>query len=208
MQAFNKMTKPPDNTGKKYQTKLSPQQLNFIDIYTSKYGQITATEAAIRAGYARESAHTRAYELLNHKINPQVRHEIDRRLEDSRQAWTIDRDKGMAALWKTEREAEAKGLYGVKAKCIELRLKLAGLFIEKHMVATKELTEEEINLKWKELFNNRDEMELAHIDLMDEVWGTSKPKLKAPDKSKHDKAYVEMDKYQEQRKREREGRKD
>ena len=75
------------------------------------------------------------------------------------------------------------------------------------MVATKELTEEEINLKWKELFNNRDEMELAHRDLMNEVWGTSKPKLEAPEKSKEDKAYIEMDKYQEQRRLEREGRK-
>ena len=126
--------------------------------------------------------------------------EIDRRLEDSRQAWTIDRDKGMAALWKTEREAEAKGLYGVKAKCIELRLKLAGLFIEKHMVATKELTEEEINLKWKELFNNRGEMEVAHRDFMDE-----KPKLAAPIKNKIDKDYVELNDYQKQRKKEREG---
>ena len=204
MQDFNKMTKPPDNTGKKYQTKLSPQQLNFIDIYTTKYGQITATEAAIRAGYARESAHTRAYELLNWKINPQVRHEIDRRLADSRETWTIDRDKGMAALWKTEREAEAKGLYGVKAKCIELRLKLAGLFIEKHMIATKELTEDELNDKWKQLFDNRDEMELAHRDLMDEVWGQEKPRLLVPEKKKIDAAYIEMDEYQKQRKKDRE----
>ena len=198
------MTKPQDNTGKKYQTKLSPQQLNFIDIYTTKYGQITATEAAIRAGYARESAHTRAYELLNWKINPQVRHEIDRRLADSRETWTIDRDKGMAALWKTEREAEAKGLYGVKAKCIELRLKLAGLFVEKHMIATKELTEDELNDKWKQLFDNRDEMELAHRDLMDEVWGQEKPKLLAAEKKKIDAAYIEMDEYQKQRKKDRE----
>ena len=205
MQNFNKMT---NNTGKKYLTKLTPQQLKFIDEYTTKYGKITATEAAIKAGYARDSAHTRAYELLNWKINPQVRHEIDRRLEDSRQTWTIDRDKGMAALWKTEREAEAKGQYGVKAKCIELRLKLAGLFIEKHMIATKELSEDELNEKWKQLFSNREEMELAHVGLMDEVWGDRKPKLvgNRPPKKKEEKSEVEkeMEKYQIARRKERE----
>jgi len=197
-----------DNSGKKYLTKLTPQQSKFIDIYTSKYGQITATEAAIRAGYARESAHTRAHELLNWKVNPQVRHEIDRRLEDSRQTWTIDRDKGMAALWKTEREAEAKGLYGVKAKCIELRLKLAGLFIEKHMIATKELSEDELNEKWKTLFSNREEMELAHNSLMDEVWGKTKLVGKFPSKKKEEKSTVqdEMERYQIIRKKEREGK--
>ena len=73
------------------------------------------------------------------------------------------------------------------------------------MVATKELTEEVINLKWKELYNNRGEMEVAHRDLMDEVWGREKPKLAAPIKNKIDKDYVELNDYQKQRKKEREG---
>ena len=44
--------KPPDNTGKKYITKITPKQQKFIDLYTSKYGNI-ATECAIRADMKR-----------------------------------------------------------------------------------------------------------------------------------------------------------
>ena len=73
------------------------------------------------------------------------------------------------------------------------------------MVATKELTEDEIHLKWKKLINNRDEMELAHKDLMNEVWGQDRPKLAAPKKTVADEEYTEMEKYQKKRKKEREG---
>ena len=43
---------PPDNTGKKYLTELTPKQRKFIDVYCSKYGEISATACAIAAGYS------------------------------------------------------------------------------------------------------------------------------------------------------------
>ena len=63
---------PPDNTGKKYLVKRSAKQDKFIDIYVSGYGELTATECAIRAGYEKSSAHTRAHELLDWRQNPEV----------------------------------------------------------------------------------------------------------------------------------------
>ena len=68
---------PPDNTGKKYLTELTPKQRKFIDVYCSKYGEITGTACAIAAGYSRDSAHTKASELLDYRKYPQVRTEID-----------------------------------------------------------------------------------------------------------------------------------
>ena len=41
------MKNPPDNTGKKYLTKITPKQQKFIDIYVSGYGELTAKECAI-----------------------------------------------------------------------------------------------------------------------------------------------------------------
>jgi len=143
---------------KKYLIKIKPIQEKFIDEYCSKFGEISATQCAINAGYARGSAHTRAHELLDWRQHPDVRQEIDRRLEDTRK---VDIGK----------KADAKGLYGVSLKAEELRGKVAGLYVEKQMVMKAELTGDEINAKWKSLFKSREEAELANITLMDEVWG-------------------------------------
>ena len=35
--------------GKKYITKITPKQQKFIDIYTSKFGELSATDCAIKA---------------------------------------------------------------------------------------------------------------------------------------------------------------
>jgi len=145
---------PPDNTGKKYLTELTPKQRKFIDVYCSKYGEISATACAIAAGYSRDSAHTKASELLDYRKYPQVRTEIDLRLAHSRELWSISRDKSMAHLFKIGEEAKKKGNLGVAAKCEELRGKLGGLYIEKlHTLhENREVTEEELNEKIKKLF--------------------------------------------------------
>ena len=49
---------------KKYLVKVTPIQEKFVDEYCSKFGEISATQCAINAGYARNSAHTRAHEFL------------------------------------------------------------------------------------------------------------------------------------------------
>lgn len=145
---------PPNNTGKKYLTELTPKQRKFIDVYCSKYGEISATACAIAAGYSRDSAHTKASELLDYRKYPQVRTEIDLRLAHSRELWSISRDKSMAHLFKIGEEAKKKGNLGVAAKCEELRGKLGGLYIEKlHTLhENRELSEEEIDEKLRKIF--------------------------------------------------------
>ena len=53
---YKKMFVWAKNTGKKYLTKITPKQQKFIDIYVSGYGELTAKECAIRAGYESGSA--------------------------------------------------------------------------------------------------------------------------------------------------------
>ena len=156
---------------KKYLVKVTPIQEKFVDEYCSKFGEISATQCAINAGYARNSAHTRAHELLDWRLHPEVRQEIDRRLEDTRKVWEIDRDKHLRKLNDIGKKADAKGLYGVSLKAEELRGKVAGLYVEKQMVMKAELTSDELNSKWKSLFKNREEMEYLNQSMMEEGWG-------------------------------------
>ena len=155
---------------KKYLTSFTAKQRKFIDLYCSRYGEWSATQCAIAAGYEKDSAHTRANELLNWRLYPEVRKEIDVRLEDSRKVWEIDRNKSMANLFRIGQEAGAKGQYGVKAKCEELRGKLAGLYIEKQMVLSKEMSEEDMDARWKSLFQSKEEMIAVNQQLADQVW--------------------------------------
>ncbi len=57
---------------KKYQDKITPIQQKFIENYTSKYGQWSATQCTIAAGYAQSSAHTRADDLMYWQKHPYI----------------------------------------------------------------------------------------------------------------------------------------
>ena len=74
----------PDATGK---------QIKFIDLYCSKYGELSATECAIRAGYSRTSAYQRAHELLDFRKNPAVAKVIQDRLMGNMEVWMLDKQK-------------------------------------------------------------------------------------------------------------------
>jgi len=67
------------NKGKKYLTKITPKQEKFINLYTSKYGLLSARDCAIKAGYDPSTAHTRANELLDWRKNPHIVKEINER---------------------------------------------------------------------------------------------------------------------------------
>jgi|TARA_B110000967_G_scaffold88407_1_gene91025 hypothetical protein len=167
---MKKKNTPPDNTGKKYEVEITPMEENFIDIYCSNYGKLTATECAIQAGYAKKSAHTRAYELLNWKIYPRVRKEIDKRLELTRQEWEVDRDKHLANLYRIGRAAESKGHFGVVLNAEKLRGMVGGLYIEKTMNLNKELTEDEIHEKWKTIFGSKEDFMKGSKEIAEEVF--------------------------------------
>ena len=168
-----KMSKtPPDNTGKKYLTTLTPKQEKFIDLYCSRYGDLSASDCARLAGYEASSAHTRATELLDWRKYPQVRKEIDIRMADSRKLWSIDRDKSLAALFKIKQKADKKGNFGVAAKCEELRAKLGGLFIERiqTMNINKEMSDDQLNDRLLKSFPTKKDWLEGQLATMDDLY--------------------------------------
>jgi len=151
---------------KKYNDKITPLQQKFIDNYCSKYGQWSATQCAITAGYDIKSAHTRASELLDWRKHPDIALEIQGRIAGLREAWDVNRDRHMAMLTKIRDAAMEKGQYGVANKAEELRGKVAGLYIERNLTLTKDLTEDDINTKIKTIFPDKESFIQGQRDLM------------------------------------------
>ena len=160
---------------KKYNDKITPMQQKFIDTYCSKYGEWSATQCAIHAGYDRKSAHSRASELLDWKKHPDIAVEIQGRLAGLREAWDITRDKHLAMLTKSRDEARGKGQYGVVAKCEHLRGRVAGLYIERNLVLKADLSEEEIADKMKEIFPTKEMFKKSQDELAKDLFPEDEP---------------------------------
>jgi len=166
---------------------LTPKQHKFIDLYCSKYGELSASDCARLAEYEADSSHSRATELLDWRKNPKVVAEIDLRLADTRKLWSIDRDKSLAALFKIKQLAQKKGNYGVAAKCEELRAKLGGLFIERiqTMNINQELSQEDIDGKLKKIFPDKKAFLEGQLDMMKDLYTEE-------DKSLEDVAWADV----------------
>ena len=122
------------------------------------------------AGYEAKTAYSKANELLNWKKNPHIRREIDNRLSIMKENWLIDKDRHLSNLKRIGDAAEDKGLYGVAGKMEELRGKVQGYYIEKQMLLQKELTEEELEDKIKQLFEIEDEYNAINAEFAKKIF--------------------------------------
>ena len=193
----------PDATGK---------QIKFIDLYCSKYGELSATECAIRAGYSRTSAYQRAHELLDFRKNPAVAKVIQDRLMGNMEVWMLDKQKHMANLTRIQQEARAKGQYGVAAKCEELKGKVQGFYVERNLNinADAKLNIEEARNRIRKNYDREDYEAYQKRDI-EEIFGPE-PTPEERKKQRAEKERLrkegeermrELEKYQEDRTRER-----
>ena len=193
----------PDATGK---------QIKFIDLYCSKYGELSATECAIRAGYSRPSAYQRAHELLDFRKNPAVAKVIQDRLMGNMEVWMLDKQKHMANLTRIQQEARAKGQYGVAAKCEELKGKVQGFYVERNLNinADAKINIEEARNRIRKNYDREDYEAYQKRDI-EEIFGPE-PTPEERKKQRAEKERLrkegeermrELEKYQEDRTRER-----
>ena len=193
----------PDATGK---------QIKFIDLYCSKYGELSATECAIRAGYSRTSAYQRAHELLDFRKNPAVAKVIQDRLMGNMEVWMLDKQKHMANLTRIQQEARAKGQYGVAAKCEELKGKVQGFYVERNLNinADAKINIEEARNRIRKNYDREDYEAYQKRDI-EEIFGPEptpeeRKKQRAEKerlKKEGEERMRELEKYQEDRTRER-----
>ena len=101
----------------------------------------TNTDIAIAAGYAKESAHQRAYELTTYKLKPHVYMHIEELKEDFRIRNQITPDKHMARLQHLGKKAEDKEMLGVALNAEVHRGKMAGYYIDRKLNVNKDITD-------------------------------------------------------------------
>jgi hypothetical protein len=116
----------------------------------------TNTQIAIDAGYAKESAYQRAYELTTYRLKPHVVNLIEELKENFRIRNQITPEKHMARLNHLGRKAEDKDMIGVAVNAEVHRGKMAGYYVEKKLIANQtleDLTEEQLEEKRDKLLD-------------------------------------------------------
>jgi len=116
--------------------KLSPREIKFIDQMVQFCGKKTATQAAIDSGFSVPGARTRASELM---ARPEIRNEIDLRLEELRQKWAVDKETHIKELWELKEMAKETKNVNAAVRAEELRGKCIGLYIDRQIIASAEL---------------------------------------------------------------------
>ena len=140
---------------------LTDMQKKFARYYVEAfYGKeyLSNTEVAIKAGYAPDSAYQRAYELLNPKFSPHVVMYISMLKEDFKIKHNIDPDKHMARLNYLGKIAEENKMVGVALRAEELRGKVAGYYIDRQIIKSKDdydnLSPQEIEERMKQILED------------------------------------------------------
>ena len=141
---------------------LTEMQRKFADLYVENLGanKLTNTQLAINSGYAPESAYQRATELLNPRICPHVVKYISERKAEFLQKNNIDPNKHLAALQYAKDRADKLDMLGVYLRAEELRGKVAGYYIDKQIIAKKDLdddSEEQLENKMKKILDDNKE---------------------------------------------------
>ena len=206
----DKKKTPPDNTGKKYDLTITDKQIKFIDLYCSKYGELSATDCAIRAGYSRTSAYQRAHELLNPRLSPATAKIIQDRLQGNMEVWLIDKEKHLANLHRIQQDAKAKGQYGVAGKMEELKGKVQGFYVDRNLNLNVEQKQEDTKERIRRMYD-REDYETFIKGQINEIFGPEPTpeereaarKEKAKKLKEDEAAMKELEEYQEMRTRER-----
>lgn len=131
---------------------LSEMQKKFAELYVQESGLLSKSDIAIKAGYAKESAYQRAYELTNPSISPHVVRYIKKIEQDFAERNQITKENHIAELWRIKEDAKKAGMHGIRLQSEHLRGKLMGFYIDKSMslTVTKEQTVDELEQEIKD----------------------------------------------------------
>ena len=113
--------------------RLKPQQQEFLNNYLHK--DMTQTEAARQAGYKNPTVY--AVRLLQ---NPVVQERLQEMRLEAQAKFGVTVDKSIRDLKKMRDEAWGAGKIGEAIRAEELRLKAAGLLINKQHVVKEDIT--------------------------------------------------------------------
>ena len=146
---------------------LSELQKKFAELYVEESGRYSNYEIAIRAGYSKDGARQRAYELLNPDISPHVVRYINELKSEQDEKYKINFNSHIKEMWNLREMAKAKNNVQTAVRAEELRAKAAGLHVEKQLIATKSMNNLE-NLSLEELQERMDKIQKLYGNVIGE----------------------------------------
>jgi len=137
--------------------KLPEQHMKFANLLISEQGRKTATQCAIEAGYAKDSARQAASKLQNPKLYPLVVQYIGELREEWQKQFEVTFGNHIAELAKLRNEARDKKAWSAAVNAEVARGKAAGLYIEQKIIRTgklEDLSTEELELRMKQIIDD------------------------------------------------------
>jgi phage terminase small subunit len=137
--------------------KLTEQQIKFSNLVVCEEGRKTATQCAIDAGYAKDSARQHASKLQNPKLYPLVVHYIGELREEWQKKYDVTFGTHITELAKLRDEAREKKAWSAAVNAEVARGKAAGLYIEQKIIRTgklEDLTTEELESRMKQIIDD------------------------------------------------------
>ena len=158
-------TKTIENVGTRYLTrrkmglpkKLTEQQVKFANLLIAEEGRKTATQCAIEAGYAKESARQAASKLQNPKLYPLVVQYIGELRAEWQKKYEVTFGSHVTELAKLRDEARDKKAWSAAVNAEVARGKAAGLYIEQKIIRTgklEDLSTEELESRMKQIIDD------------------------------------------------------
>ena len=137
--------------------KLTEQQIKFANLLIAEEGRKTATQCAIEAGYAKDSARQHASKLQNPKLYPLVVQYIGELRAEWQKKFEVTFGNHITELGKLRDEAREKKAWSAAVNAEVARGKAAGLYIEQKIIRTgklEDLSTEELELRMKQIIDD------------------------------------------------------
>jgi phage terminase small subunit len=137
--------------------KLTEQQIKFANLIVAEEGRKTATQCAIEAGYAKDSARQSASKLQNPKLFPLVVQYLGEIRAEWQKKYEVSFGSHITELAKLRDEARDKKAWSAAVNAEVARGKAAGLYIEQKIIRTgklEDLTTEELESRMKQIIDD------------------------------------------------------
>ena len=126
-------------------------------VFGGKDGPMTQGEAAIAAGYAKDSARVEGSQLLNPKYSPLVVQYVGKLKEERLEKHKVTYDTHVAELARIKELALKKNSFSAAVNAETNRGKAGGLYIERKIIKhgkLEDMSEEELEAKMKQILDD------------------------------------------------------
>ena len=126
-------------------------------VFGDENGQLTQSEAAIKAGYSPKRARQEGSELTNPKLSPLVVKLIGELIEERIRKHEVTYEGHVAELGRLREAALKKGSFSSAVNAETNRGKAAGLYIDRKIIKTgklEDLSEQELESKMKQILSD------------------------------------------------------